>query len=257
MRSEFAEKPATFVPFHIATRSGGPLAGLTVLVVEASKFSSETLRLLCLSSGARVRQANGVTATMRHLRAYRPDIVITEMCLPDGEGASLITNLDKMNPRLSMILGMSAQADDQAKAIQAGANGFILKPFDSVAIFQHAIKSALPPELQQWKPARVSDEQIAADGLMLMQDMAHGLALLANACESRAIGYAATFIAGVAAMADDTELHDSAAALMVKIRAGKHDLHDITPVQAMLKQRLASANAAIPPQQLALDGQLH
>ncbi|MDP0928414.1 response regulator [Paracoccus onubensis] len=257
MRSEFAEKPATFVPFHIATRSGGPLAGLTVLVVEASKFSSETLRLLCLSSGARVRQANGVTAAMRHLRAYRPDIVITEMCLPDGEGASLITNLDKMNPRLSMILGMSAQADDRAKAIQAGADGFILKPFESVAIFQHAIKSALPPELQQWKPARVSDEQIAADGLMLMQDMAHGLALLANACEPRAIGYAATFITGVAAVADDTELHDSATALMVKIRSGKHDLNDIAPVQAMLQQRLDAGSATIPPQQLALGGQLH
>ncbi|RJE85739.1 response regulator [Paracoccus onubensis] len=247
MRSEFAEKPATFMPFHIATRSGGPLAGLTVLVVEASKFSSEALRLLCLSSGARVRQASGVTAAMRHLRAYRPDILITEMCLPDGEGTSLITNLDKMNPRLSVILGMSAQVDDRAKAIRAGADGFILKPFESVAIFQHAIKSALPPELQQWKPVRISDEQIVPDGLMLMQDMAHGLVLLTSAGTPQAIGYAATFIAGVAAVADDAEFHDSATALMVKIRTGKHDLNDIAPVQAMLKQRLDSGNAAILP----------
>ena len=36
-------------------RSDRPLFGLTVLVVEDSKFACEGIRLLCLRSGARIR----------------------------------------------------------------------------------------------------------------------------------------------------------------------------------------------------------
>lgn len=238
MRSEFAEDAAAFMPFHIATRSGGPLDGLTVLVVEDSKLSSETLRLLCISSGARVRRANGITTTMRHLRAYRPDIIITEMHLPDGDGASLIANLSDMKPRPSVILGMSAQQDGRADAIRAGADGFISKPVESIAIFQHAIRSALPPGLQQWKPSPVPDKQIVLDDLMLTQDLAHGLAMLTSSRGDQAIGYTIAFITGVAAVAKDIELFNCAKALSAKIESGAPDLNDIEQIQAMLTQRL-------------------
>lgn len=256
MQSEFAEEPATFMPFHLATRSGGPLDGLTVLVVEDSKLSSETLRLLCISSGARVRRAKGITTTLRHLRTYRPDIVITEMHLPDGEGASLIASLNDMKPRPPVILGMSAQ-DDRADAIGAGADGFISKPVESLAIFQHAIRSALPPGLQQWKPSPVPDKQIVPDDMMLAQDLAHGLAILTSSDENQAIGYATAFITGVAAVADDIALFDCAKALSAKISSGTQDLDDIGQLQSMLTQRLKQ-NAFAPVQsgQAASNGRL-
>jgi DNA-binding response OmpR family regulator len=67
-----------------------PLAGLTILAVEDSRFASEALRLMCLRSDARLRRADSLEQADRHLSVYRPDVVIVDLGLPDGNGADLI-----------------------------------------------------------------------------------------------------------------------------------------------------------------------
>ncbi len=65
-----------------------PLAGLTVLVVEDSRFASESMRLLCLRSGARIRRADSLRSARRHLAVYRPGVVIVDLGLPTDQALS-------------------------------------------------------------------------------------------------------------------------------------------------------------------------
>src|SRR6056297_838214 len=93
-------------PIHTPT-ARRPLLGLTILVVEDSLFACETIRLMCLRSGARVRRADCLRSARRHLKVYRPSVVIVDMGLPDGSGVELITELNTCSARVSGILGLS------------------------------------------------------------------------------------------------------------------------------------------------------
>jgi DNA-binding response OmpR family regulator len=118
-----------------------PLLGLTVLVVEDSRYSSEALRQMCLRSGARIRRADSVASALRHLNVYRPSVAIVDLGLPDGSGLDLIRTIAAAKTRVPIVLGTSGAERESAAAscVAAGADGFLPKPVPSVAAFQTAI----------------------------------------------------------------------------------------------------------------------
>ncbi|MGB0798859.1 MAG: response regulator [Planktomarina sp.] len=196
-----------------------PLLGMTVLLVEDSLTACEAIRLMCLRSGARIRRADCLESAQRHLRVYRPSVVIIDMGLPDGDGADLIAELHQTSPRTEVILGMSADPDRSEIAIDAGANGFIEKPLDSIAEFQAAVLKHLPENKRPVGPRKVCDTPIPADQLALQEDLAHALNLLEDGEKTPAThAYLATFLAGVARTASDNEL-ETVAATFARARA--------------------------------------
>jgi len=99
-----------------------------VLLVEDSLTAGEAVRLICITSGARLRRADCIESARRHLRIYRPDVAIVDMGLPDGDGAVLISELAQANPRTQTIIGLSADPNRAKAAMEAGADSFIEKP---------------------------------------------------------------------------------------------------------------------------------
>lgn len=193
--------------------AGRPLLGLTVLVVEDSRFACEAMRLLCLRSGARIRRADCLRSARRHLQTYRPTIVIIDMGLPDGSGADLIADLAAMTPRVAVILGTSGSADLADAAIRAGADGFLPKPIESLAGFQQMILTALPEGPAS--PARATEvgDKIAPDPMALRDDLVHAAQLLDGAPTKATLDYVSQFLSGVALSAHDAALGDAARAL--------------------------------------------
>ncbi len=79
---------ASKLPRLLAARL--PLQGLTVLIVDDSRFACDALRLILQRAGARLRRAESPEIARLHLGFYRPDLAIVDLGLPDGRGEDLI-----------------------------------------------------------------------------------------------------------------------------------------------------------------------
>ncbi|SCZ53029.1 Response regulator receiver domain-containing protein [Epibacterium ulvae] len=215
-----------------------PLLGLTILVVEDSRFACEAMRLLCLRSGARIRRADCVKSARRHLKAYRPSVAIVDIGLPDGSGLDLIREISSATPRVSVLLGTSGDLGREDEARDAGANGFLQKPVSALATFQQSIIDHLPEEWRLAGPRSLSDEIIEPDVLAFQDDMAHAADILADAECSANLDYLAQFLGGVARSIGDTPLADAADRLASARKSGDITDSAQTLIAGLVQDRL-------------------
>jgi len=211
-----------------------PLSGLTVLVVEDSRFASEALRLMCLRSGARIRRADCLASAHRHLNTYRPTVAIVDLGLPDGSGLSLIDEMHRTTPRVPVLLATSGAERQVAgrAALAAGANGFLPKPVDSLTAFQTEILRHLPQEMQPRGVREVESQPVCPDRLALREDLSHALDLLNR--DPLPTEYLQKFLLGIARSASDTGLLETARALPAQLAHA-----DRANLRALLSDRVA------------------
>ncbi|MBO9472746.1 response regulator [Shimia sp. R10_1] len=222
-----------------------PLLGMTVLVVEDSRFASDALRLMCVRSGARIRRADSLCSARRHLQIHLPTVIIVDMGLPDGSGAELIEELHNASPRVELILGTSGDdfAEDAARA--AGADGFITKPYGSLATFQQAILSRLAVGFRP-TVARIADnETIQPDPVALRDDLMHAADTLQatpeQALNDGVVDYVAQFLGGIARSSEDDSLLNAVRAVEQGRKQGAMPTADVAHLTGLVQDRLAQS----------------
>lgn len=228
-----------FMPTYPAPTTMRPLLGLTVLVIEDSRFACEALRLLCLRSGARIRRADTLRAARRHLQVYRPSVAIIDVGLPDGNGADLIRELATSAQRPDVIIGTSGDADSEAVVMEAGADGYLDKPIVSLALFQDKILSHLPRDRRPSGPRPISEEIVQPDPIAFRDDMAHVADVMEGASDTRTLDYIAQFLGGVARSAHDKELAVATELLAAKRARGDSAASEAATVAGLVQRRLA------------------
>lgn len=229
-----------YLSMNIHPTAMRPLLGLTVLVVEDSRFASEAVRLLCIRSGARIRRADSLTAAHRHLQLYRPSVVIVDIGLPDGSGMDLIAELAKLSSEDRPVIIATSGADGEGfekDAIARGADGFLPKPIETVSVFQHAILQHLPKEMRPNGLRAVSDDVIEPDTLSLREDLSHLDELLKS--EPDSLGYVAPFLQGLARLAGDQALKSASDALSDAFSKGQDLRKPIEKIRDLISDRLS------------------
>lgn len=209
-------------------RGALPLSGLTVLLVEDSRFTSDALRLLCQRSGARMRRAETLVRARAHLRTYRPDVVIVDLGLPDGRGEDLISQLAGKD---CVVLAMSGDPVRRAAALRTGADEFMDKPLPGLAAFQRLILLHLPGRF-----ALVSTDggRAVADPLALRDDFRHAAEVLAQPDAGDGRRYLMGFLAGLARSTGDVVLAKAARDMAEQGDAGR--------LRAVLRARLGQGD---------------
>lgn len=220
-----------------------PLLGLTVLVVEDSRYSSDAMRLLCLRSGARIRRADCLTSARRHLQVYRPGAIIIDLGLPDGSGAELIAELAEASPRIDVILATSGDSFAEDVAIAAGADGFLAKPVTSVDAFQQAILQHLPVERHPPGPRLVGHDPVSPDPVAYRDDMALAAEVLGDHADPGSLDYVTRFLSGVAQSAGDIALKSAADDFAEAFSRGKPQVAVLNRLSELVQARLADRMA--------------
>lgn len=106
---------------------------LHVLVVDHNPMARERLHV-ALGDGYFLRFVDGACEALEAAREEPPDLVVSEVDLPDGDGFSLCERL-REQPETEhvpfMLVTERASIQDKVAGFQAGADDYVVKPVDT------------------------------------------------------------------------------------------------------------------------------
>jgi len=119
----------------------------TILTVDDSPSIRMLLRYALKGQGYAVAEAEDGVAALEWLAANaRPDVMITDINMPRMDGFDLVEAVRAQAQHEGMpILVLSTESSDEkmARAREAGADGWIVKPFDPAQLVS-AVRAAAP-----------------------------------------------------------------------------------------------------------------
>ena len=107
------------------------MAERRILVVEDDRPLREAIVRALTAAGFQVIEAANAPEAMSASELQRPDIILTDIYMPDMDGLELIRRMRRI-PRLAGIpiiaVSASASNSDAATCLAAGADAFLSKP---------------------------------------------------------------------------------------------------------------------------------
>jgi DNA-binding NtrC family response regulator len=127
------------------------------LIVDDDTDVVEWLQEVARMEGFTVARAQSLREARIELGRQRPDVLLTDLRLPDGEGIELVSELEKPDATEVIIVTGHATVDSAVAALRAGASDYLVKPADLErvqAVLRHAKKtSALQQEIGELRDA--------------------------------------------------------------------------------------------------------
>jgi DNA-binding response OmpR family regulator len=99
-----------------------------ILIIDDEKALLRILRIKLKVCGYEVSTASGGRQALELIAVELPDCVLLDIIMPGTDGFEVLQNL-RLKSDLPVI-AFSARPENEAKARQLGANGFVPKPFD-------------------------------------------------------------------------------------------------------------------------------
>jgi two-component system KDP operon response regulator KdpE len=100
-----------------------------VLIVEDEADIRRFVRMTLESEGHEVHEADGVKRGLIAAGTRRPDLLVLDLGLPDGDGVALIHDLRQWSAMPVIVLSARNNEDDKIAALDAGADDYLVKPF--------------------------------------------------------------------------------------------------------------------------------
>jgi signal transduction histidine kinase/DNA-binding response OmpR family regulator len=125
------EKDADGLPSSFSTL----LEGMRILVVDDEADSRDLVSAILTRCGGQVKSCESAAEALKMFRAWKPDILVSDIGMPNQDGYTLIQKLRKQKLKLAreipaVALTAYATDDDRARALSAGFQIHVAKPIE-------------------------------------------------------------------------------------------------------------------------------
>ncbi|MFO1250993.1 MAG: response regulator [Inhella sp.] len=104
-------------------------SGHKILIVEDEAEIRRFVRLALQAEGHEVAEADSLKRGLIEAGTRRPDLVVLDLGLPDGDGVDLIRELRSWSGAPVIVLSARSAEADKVAALDAGADDYLGKPF--------------------------------------------------------------------------------------------------------------------------------
>ncbi|KHT36649.1 two-component system response regulator KdpE [Pectobacterium carotovorum] len=101
----------------------------TILIVEDEKEIRRFVRQALEGEGCRVFDAETMQRGLLEAATRKPDLIILDLGLPDGNGIDYIRDLRQWSSLPVIVLSARTDEQDKIDALDAGADDYLTKPF--------------------------------------------------------------------------------------------------------------------------------
>jgi CheY-like chemotaxis protein len=102
-----------------------------VLVIEDERDIRNILRALLEADHYRFIEADNASRGEIEARSHKPDLILVDLGLPDGNGINLIRRIRTWSPVPIIVLSARTMEDQKIAALDAGADDYVTKPFST------------------------------------------------------------------------------------------------------------------------------
>jgi two-component system, OmpR family, KDP operon response regulator KdpE len=102
-----------------------------VLIVEDEPEIRNIVRVLLEGEGYRVAEAASAERAQVAARTEKPDLVLLDLGLPDGDGVEVVRHIRAWSPVPIVVLSARTMEEQKIQALDAGADDYVTKPFSA------------------------------------------------------------------------------------------------------------------------------
>jgi two-component system, OmpR family, response regulator RegX3 len=140
-----------------------PMSKRRILLVEDESSISEPLSTALGREGFASTVAETVADGLERFRSDRPDLVLLDVMLPDGDGKDLLRQIRAESRTPVVMLTARGQETDKVVGLELGADDYVVKPFGSaelIARIRAVLRRSAAPETDAPAVIKVGDVEM-------------------------------------------------------------------------------------------------